>query len=145
MLKWVFSLLPILCVAFLVGCQFHEIENMVLLDEKIAEVTISESNGFGGMNEEIIQSFTDKESIKTFKKAITTARKQVGNVDVSDPQYDVMVKYTSKEGQLPTHGIHLWLGKENEKSMFMYIEDKEVYFTSSKMTEKLRMLILSDN
>ena len=59
------------------------------------------------------------------------------------PEYDVMVEYTSAEGQFPTHGIHLWLGKENEKSMFMYIGDDEVYLTTPKMTEKLRTLILS--
>nr|WP_254119654.1 hypothetical protein [Bacillus sp. FJAT-29790] len=106
---------------------------------------ISKSNGFGGMNEDIIQSFTDAESINTFKNAIITSQKQMGKVDVSEPEYDVMVKYTSADGQLPTHGIHLWLGKENEKSMFMYIGDDEVYLTSAINTQKLRELIQSGN
>ncbi|CAM3211784.1 hypothetical protein FITA111629_10155 [Filibacter tadaridae] len=126
----------------LVGCLSRTAETMVLLDEKVSEVKISKSNGFGGMNEDIMQSYTDAESIKTFKNAITTAQKQIGHVDVSDPEYDVMVEYTSaEEGQLPTHGIHLWLGKKNEKSMFMYIDDDEVYLTSVKNTQKLRLLI----
>lgn len=96
------------------------------------------------MNEDIMQSYTDVESIKTFKNAITTAQKQMENVDVSEPEYDVMVEYTSAKGQLPTHGIHLWLGKGNEKSMFMYIGDDEVYLTSAKSTQKLRLLLRSN-
>lgn len=137
--------LSIVGMVLLVGCQTQSNETMVLLDEKISEVKISESNGFGGMNEDSIQSFTDSESIKLIKNAIITAQKQTGKVDVSEPEYDVLVKYTSAKDQLPTHGIHLWLGEENEKSMFMYIGDDEVYLTSAKNTQKLRKLILVDN
>lgn len=132
-------------MALLVGCQTQPVETMVLLDEKISAVEISKSNGFGGMNEEIIHSFTDAESIKVFKNSIITAHKQMGKVDVAEPEYDVMVKYTSAKGQLPTHGIHLWLGEENEKSMFMYIGDDEVYLTSAENTQKLRKLIQVGN
>lgn len=130
-MKYILSFF-ILCLVFLMGCQTH-IETMELLDEKISAINVSESNGLGGMNEDIIMSFTDEESMKGFKKAITSAQKQSGKVDISKPDYDVMVKYG--EGQ-PTHGIHLWLGKENEKSMFMYIGDNEVYLTSVKDTGK---------
>lgn len=137
--------LSIVGMVLLVGCQTQSNETMVLLDEKISAVEISESNGFGGMNEDIIQSFTDSESIIVIKNAIITAQKQMGKVDVVEPEFDVMVKYTSAEGQLPTHGIHLWLGKENEKSMFMYIGDDEVYLTSAKNTQKLRKLIQAGN
>ncbi|MBS4179424.1 hypothetical protein [Lederbergia citrea] len=133
-------MLVILGIAFLAGCQSLHGETMVLLEEKIAAVNISKSNGFDDMNVDILQSFTDDESIRTFKNAITTAQKQMGKVDVSEPEYDVMVEY---ENELPTHGIHLWLGKESEKSMFMYIGDDEVYLTSPKTTGKLRALIIS--
>lgn len=133
----------ILGLALLVGCQTQIIETMVLLDEKISKVEISKSNGLGEMNEDIFQSFTDAESIEVFKNAITTAQKEVGKVDVSEPDYDVAVIYTSAEGQLPAHGIHLWLGKENEKSMFMYFGNDEVYLTSAKNTQRLRKLIQS--
>jgi hypothetical protein len=141
-LKKVIFLLSILGMVFLVGCQSQQAKTMVLLDEKISKIKISKSNGFGEMNEDILQSFTDAKSIKTFENAITTARKQPGKVDVSEPEYDVMVEYTSAEGKLPTHAIHLWLGKENEKSMFMYLMADEVYLTSPQMTKKLRALIL---
>lgn len=136
-------MLSIIGMTILVGCQTQTAETMVLLDEKITAVKISKSHGFGGMNENYIHFYTDVESLKTFENAITTAQIQMGKVDVTEPEYDVMVEYTSAEGQLPTHGIHLWLGKENEKSMFMYIGDDEVYLTTPKITEKLRTLILS--
>lgn len=134
-------------MVILAGCQSETqtSETMVLLDENISSVEISESNGFGDMNEDIIQSFTDAKSIKVFQNAILTAQKQIGKVDVSEPEYDVMVQYISAEGQLPTHGIHFWLGKENENSMFMYLGDDEVYLTSAKNTQKLRTLINAVN
>ncbi|MFE8698760.1 hypothetical protein ACFYKT_20965 [Cytobacillus sp. FJAT-53684] len=141
-MKVIFSILTILFVAIaLIGCQLQQGETMVLLDEKISEIKISESNGTGEMNEEIILSIKDKESLDVFEKAITTAVKRPGKVDISKPDYDVMVEY---EGGLPTHGIHLWLGKENQKSTFMYITDDSIYLTSPQMTKKLRSLILSE-
>lgn len=117
---------------------------MVLLDEKISEIKISESNGTGEMNEEIILSIKEEESLDVFEKAITTSVKQPGEVKISEPDYDVMVEYEAEEGGLPTHGIHLWLGKENEKSTFMYITDDSIYLTSPQMTKELRRLILSE-
>lgn len=114
---------------------------MVLLDEGISEINISESNGTGEMNEDIILSIKDKKSIAIFEKSITTAVKQPGKVDISIPDYDVMVEY---EAELPAHGIHLWLGDENEQSMFMYITDGSVYLTSPKITKELRRLILPE-
>lgn len=140
-MKIVFQILSIVGLIVLTGCQSNQVETMVLLDEKIDKVHIAKSEGFGGMNEELLRTYTDDESIKTIKKAITTAQKQPGKVESSKPEYDVMVEYTSKEGKLPTHALHLWLGNDNEESIFMYLEDDEVYLTSSQMTRKLRMLI----
>lgn len=144
-MKVIFSILTILFVAIaLIGCQLQQGETMVLLDEKISEIDISESNGTGEMNEEIILSIKDKKSIDIFEKAITTAVKQPGEVKIPEPDYDVMVEYEAEEGGLPTHGIHLWLGKENEKSTFMYITDDSIYLTSPQMTQELRRLILTE-
>jgi len=130
----------ILCVAtIMVGCQ--RVETMALLDEKISQINISESNGAGEMNDEILLSINDKESLDVFEKVITTAIKQSSKVDKSKPDYDVMVEY---EAGLPTHGIHLWLGKENEKSSFMYVTNDSIYLTSPQMTKELRRLLLSE-
>ncbi|MBP2243265.1 hypothetical protein J2Z40_003864 [Cytobacillus eiseniae] len=144
-MKAVISIVSIIFVSLiLAACQTEQAETMVLLDEKISEVKISESKGFGGMNEETIQTFKDKKSLDIFKMAITTAIKQPQQAEIAEPEYDVMVEYESDKGELPTHGIHLLLGKENEKSMFMYITDDSAYLTSPKMTMELRKLILSE-
>ncbi len=131
----------VLGLFLLMGCDMQEAEPMVLLDKKIVEVKISNSKGFGGMNENSFLSIKDKESLNIMEKAITTAMKQPGKADIKDPDYDVMVKYESKEGELPTHGLHLWLGEEDEQSMLMYIADDSVYLTSAEMTRKLRELL----
>lgn len=134
----------ILGLVLLSGCGFQQAETMVLLDEEISEVNISKSNGFGRMNEDTFLTLKDEQSLKIMEQAITTATKQPGKVEVAEPEYDVMVGYQSKEGELPTHGIHLWLGKDNEKSMFMYITDDSVYTTSPKVSQQLRELLLTE-
>lgn len=125
--------------AIITGCQ--SAETMVLLDEEIREIKVSKSEGLGGINEESFISFKDRKSIAVFEKAIKTAVKQSGNADISKPEYDIAVEY---KGDLPSHGIHLWIGEDNEKSAFMYITNEDIYQTSPQMTKKLRSLILSD-
>lgn len=126
-------------LAMLTGRQ--SAETMVLLDEEIKEIKVSKSEGLGGINEESFISFKDRKSIAVFEKAITTAVKQSGNADIEEPEYDIAVEY---KGDLPAHGIHLWLGEDNEKSSFMYITNEEIYLTSPEMTKKLRSLVLSN-
>jgi hypothetical protein len=125
-------------MVFLISCQSDQGETMVLLDEKVTAVKVSHSNGFGGMNEDVFLTIEVKKDISVFKKAILSAVKQPGQVDIAVPEYDLMVEY----GELPTHAMHLWLGEEDEKSIFMYLEDDSVYLTSVGMTKKLRDLIL---
>lgn len=125
--------------AIITGCQ--SAETMVLLDEEIKEIKVSKSEGLDGINEESFISFKDRKSIAVFEKAIITAVKQSGKADISKPEYDIAVEY---KGDLPSHGIHLWIGEDNEKSAFMYITNEDIYQTSPQMTKKLRSLILSD-
>lgn len=141
MLKPIFSIIFISFLS-LMGCSSQHDETMTLLDEKIVEVKVSESKGLGGMNEDIIYSFKDQKSLNIFETAIRTAVEQPGEKVVSEPEYDVMVEYKSSNGEFPTHGLHLWLGKEDEVSTFVYIADDVVYHTSPKMTNKFRMLLV---
>lgn len=139
-LKTIFLKVIILCFVFAAGCQYMQTETMVLLDEKISEVRVSKSNGFGEMNEDYIRSFKDSKSLNIFEKAITTAVRMPGDVDMPKPEYDIIVEY---EKGLPPHGIHLWLGEE--KSTLMYVaDDTVVYLTSPEMTSKIRKLIFSE-
>ena len=138
-MKILYSLFLLAGLSFIVGCQNSDGTTMVLLDEKVKEINVSKSNGVGDMNQNIILSFDDKESIKVFEKAIRTAVKQQSNINESKPDYDVMVEYV---GGFPTHAIHLWLGDEGEKSILMYMVGGETYLTSSKATDQMRELIL---
>jgi len=139
---FLYSLFLLACVSLVGGCQNSQENTMVLLDETIKEINVSKSGGIGDMNQDIIQSFDDEQSIKVFEKAIRTAVKQEAVINETKPDYDVMVEY---DGGLPTHAIHLWIGEENEKSILMYmVGEGETYQTSSKMTNQLRELIFSE-
>jgi hypothetical protein len=126
------------------ACQSGRSEKMVLLDEKISKVEISESDGLGGMNEEFLWSYQDKDALSVFEEAITSARKQPGKVDLTKPDFDLMVQYESDEEHLATRGLHLWLGDEGDISTFVYIGDDTVYHTPPEVTKKLRGMILSE-
>ena len=143
-MKAILAISSIIIIVLLASCQSEKGDTMILLDEKVKAVHISKSGGLGKMNTEILESFTNEKSIKVFDKAITTAKKQAEKVDVSEPEYDVMVEYEAGEGELPTHGIHLWLGRENERSTLVYIEDDAVYLTTPAITKKLRALLIKD-
>jgi len=127
----------------LVGCQ-PQVETMVLLNEEISEINLSLSNGTGEMNDEIIFTVKDEKDVEIFENAILTATKQNNYGKLEIPHYDVMVEYKSDEGKLPTHAIHLWLGEENESSIFTYMLSDDVYFTSPKATGELRGILLAE-
>ncbi len=141
-MKILYSLFLLAGLSLIVGCQNSQGNTMVLLDEKVKEVNVSKSSGVGDMNQDIIFSFNDEKSIKVFEKAIKTAVKQKSDINETKPNYDVMVEY---DGGLPTHAIHLWLGEEGEKSILMYmVGEGETFVTSSKATNQLRELMLSE-
>jgi hypothetical protein len=141
-MKVLYTLSLLIGLSLIVGCQNGQENTMVLLDEKVKEINVSESSGIGDMNQDIILSFNDRESIKVFEKAIRTAVKQPSNINDTKPEYDVMVEY---EGGFPTHAIHLWLEEEGEKSTLIYmVGEGETYLTSPKNTDQLRELILSE-
>ena len=140
-MKRLYSSILVAGLSLLVGCQNSAENTMVLLDEKVKEVNVSKSGGIGDMNQDMIFSFDDKESIQVFEKAIRTAVKQQLNINELKPDYDVMIEY---DGGFPTHAIHLWLGEEGEKSTLMYmVGEGETYLTSLKATDQIRKLILS--
>ncbi|MBD8070642.1 hypothetical protein [Bacillus sp. PS06] len=141
-MRAIYFFVGLVSIALLVGCQMNQEETMVLLDEKVIEVNVSKSNGFGDMNFELLHSFNDKKSIQVFEKAIRNATLQEMDFNPTQPDFDVMVEY--KDG-LPTHAIHLWLGEEDETSILMYmIGEGETYVTSSKTTNQLRELLISE-
>jgi hypothetical protein len=67
-------LIATLMLVILVGCQSAFGETMVLMDESLEAVNISESHGRGDMNMDILHSFSNKKELDFWERAITTAR-----------------------------------------------------------------------
>lgn len=139
-MKRLHTILLFVALSLLVGCQNLDDNRMVLLDEKVQEINVSKSNGMGDMNQDLLLSINDRQSIKVFENAIRTAVKQSTDVSGTAPDFDVMVEYG--EG-FPVHAIHLWLGEAGEESTLMYlVGEGETYVTSAKATNQLREILL---
>lgn len=135
MKKIILSLTLSLCALILFACQSQEKE-MTMLDD-ISSISISKSNGYGGINENYIETI-DKDTIisrfeETFKNA--EGRKQKVDVDTEKPDYDILIRYKNGE----THGLHLVLGKTGEKSRVMYFgHENNGFDISPEGTEVLK-------
>lgn len=115
---------------------------MTLLDD-ISSISISKSNGYGGINDDYLTTIEQDTLIEKFKKIIKNAegkRKKV-NVKNEKPDYDIVVDYGNDE----THLLHLVLGNEGENSRVMYMGNEMNGFDiSSKDTEVLRGILESE-
>lgn len=139
----------IFCSALLIGCDETTSETMALLDDEILEVNIAKYTDTEQFTDDYLYTFTDKQSIQIFKKAITTAKKLADDYDwkITDPDYNVYIKY---EDDLPTHAIYFWLGDQNKKSMFMFIvqndsEEADLFLSTPEATNELRQLLQVDD
>lgn len=132
--------LLLLGIILLAGC-ISQGKTMILLDEKIVKIEVSRSNGVGNVNEDILISFKDKQTISVFEQAIRNSVKMIVDTN-SAPDYDIVVSYGDR---FPKHAIHLWLGDEKEKSILMYmVGEGETYTSSAYTTNQLRKLILKE-
>ncbi|MBP3951566.1 hypothetical protein [Bacillus suaedae] len=130
-----------ICAFILSGC-LNQGDTMTLLDEKITMVEISLSNGDGAVNEDILISIEDKESIERIRQIIQTSVSQKRDIN-NQPDYDIVVSYGD---EFPKHAIHLWLGNEDEESVLTYLTGEgESYTSSSQATNQLRELIHKEN
>ncbi|MGD6968300.1 hypothetical protein ACQCVP_17865 [Rossellomorea vietnamensis] len=114
-------------------------EMMVLLDEKVMEVIVSESKGAGDINEEALLKIEDNEGIKAVESAIRTAVKSNSGGTSAAPDYDLVVSYGE---DFPPHAIHVWLGEEGEQSRLSYmVGEGEIYTTTKKAASELRDIL----
>ncbi|MRG86017.1 hypothetical protein [Salinibacillus xinjiangensis] len=126
------------CSFTLIACQ-SQMEEMTLLDS-VSDISISKSNGYGGLNENYFVSINQEEDISTIEGILKNAKGVNGDVDVNNdnPDYDILVRYENGD----THGLHLVLGNEGEETIFMYIGDEKNGFTvSSEATKMLKSII----
>lgn len=137
------SLLLLIGISVLGGCQSIQVDTMDLLDEKIGTIEISETIETGVINDDVLATLEDQKSIQIVEKTIRSAVQKNSNVNVKEtlPDFNLIVNY--KEGY-PSHPIHIWLGEEGQKSTLTYIfGEPETYMISPEQTNKLRQILLS--
>lgn len=127
-----------LCMFILFACQSQE-EKMTLLDN-INSISVSESDGYGGINEEYFTTIDKDTFVSRFERVLkrTEGRKQNVDVENEKPDYDVLVQYKNGE----THGLHLSLGDSGKKSRIMYIgHENNGFDISPEDTDILRAML----
>ncbi|WP_058308184.1 hypothetical protein [Gracilibacillus massiliensis] len=118
----------------LIGCHSKEASSFELKGE-IVKISISESKGFYEINPNFFIELKDDYAIEIITKAITTAEKQAGSVDMAEPEYDMRVFYDHGK----KHDFHLWI---EEETTLMELENTETtYSISPEMTKTLHNLI----
>lgn len=138
-MKKIFSLLFLsFWTVSLSACE-SQIEEMTLLDN-ISTISFSKSNGYGGLNENYFIVIKQDELTSEFEEVLKNTKGIKQNKDLTNdkPEYDILIRYENEE----THGLHLLLGKEDEKSIFIYIgNEKNGYIVSPDKTKVLRKML----
>ncbi len=137
MKKLLSSLLLAFCSVSLIACQPQN-EEMTL--GSVSDISISISNGYGGLNENYFLSINQEEAISGFEGILKNAKEIRRDVNVNNekPDYDILIRYEN-DG---THGLHLLLGNVGEESIIMFIGHEENgYIVSPKDTNELRKLL----
>lgn len=116
----------------IISCQ-SQTKEMTLLDD-VSGLSISKSNGYGGLNENYFASFSQKEMISNFEEILKNAKGTTQGITNKTPSYDILVRYENGS----TQGLHLILGSEGEESVFMYIGYEDSYTVSPEDTHKLK-------
>ncbi|WP_438317031.1 hypothetical protein [Sporosarcina sp. FA9] len=93
--------------------------------KEVKEVNVYEMESFSEVKEDSLVTFTKKKEIKQFKKAVNSAKKQPGIVDMADPQYKV---------ELGGRSIFLWLSQDH--GTIMDIEDTNTIYTLTNKSVK---------
>ena len=126
------------CALLLFACQSQE-EEMTLLDN-ISSISISESDGYGGVKENYFMTIDEDAILSEFEKVFKKAegRKQKVDVVKEKPDYDILVRYKNDE----THLLNLVLGDTGEKSRVMYVGHENTGFDlSAQNTDVLKGIL----
>ena len=109
---------------------------MSVLDN-IEVISVSESEGYGGVNEDFFAVLKDDEVTSAFEEMMHGAKgRKVGNRKA--PDFDLLIQY--EDGG--SHLLHLHLGEEGEESSMSYVgHDDTAYFLDAQETNLLRKWI----
>jgi hypothetical protein len=146
------ALLLAVCLTAAVGCtpksekpvattgSNNEIATTPNAGERVAaeQVTVSRSLQFGKVNAAVYGVYKQSADIKVFEEAIKTAGKIEGILDISKPDYDIVI--ASGRSQ---RSVHLWLHPKSEIGMYTEVSDTGTgYRLTASATEKLKKLIM---
>ncbi|MEH7235638.1 hypothetical protein [Bacillus sp. JJ1562] len=128
-------LLTVITIFILVGCQSPK-GGLVL--NAISKISISESEGYGGLNENYFTTIDSEEMVQVFEEVVKSTVQTNGIVKKNRPDFDILVQYADGS----THGLHLSLGNEGDESILMYVgHESTTYIVRPDGTEKLRQMI----
>jgi hypothetical protein len=127
------SVVLLFIASFLTGCQFMESKQPVKIikisstssDDKVVNVSISNSKGFYHVNQDFFIEYEDASSLSFFEDVYSSAEAIPGIVDMAEPEYDLEVTYSDGS----TQGFHLWVGDEGEKSALMSMDDTNTVYS----------------
>ena len=91
MKKLLLSLLLAFCSVLLIACQSQN-EEITFLGS-ISDISVSQSNGYGGLNENYFLSIDQEETISDFEEVLKNAKGIRQDVDVTNekPDYDILI------------------------------------------------------
>lgn len=129
--------------AILFGCQstsetrqpdseLQKDNETLLLNRKMKEVIISESNRSS------VTVSKNEDFIESFRNIISSAVKEQGIANMSNPEYLINVVYENESEQ----SFNLWIGQTETKATLMKTDDTHTIYTiSEEMTDKLINLV----
>ncbi len=131
----------ILIFVILFGCQstsktqkpeLHQDNITLLLDSKITEVIISDSS------KSTVTASENEDYIESFRSILSSAVKEDGIANMSNPDYIVDVVYGNESEQR----FDLWIDQTSQRTTLMNTDDTHTIYTLSKeMTDKLILLV----
>ncbi|WP_147805234.1 hypothetical protein [Alkalicoccus halolimnae] len=113
-------------------------EQGVPLSDDIKEISISESEGFSGINADFFLVMRETSKVEEIMKNAEEVETDVAENGAEENRYDFVIKYESEGARL----LHLFLGDKGEKSLFTFTGyDQEGYETTPEETAALRRLL----
>lgn len=110
-----------------------------LIAEDIEQVRIAKSVSLGRFQEQAVVTYDGLEDVKVFADLIRNADEEPGIVNMTTPEYDVEIQYTSKE----TDRYYVWLGESGKSTSLMNVNDQNtVYRVPADVTDQLIRLFV---
>ena len=108
----------------------------------ISSISISKSQGYGGLNNNLSAVYREKEALSDFEEVMKNAKGKrvdfIDNINEEKPDYDILVEYENGGNHL----LHLILGQEEQESILMYVGyEYNPYYVTPVETKRLRGLI----